>query len=242
MAADAPAGRMHEADVPAHAPDHEMSAELASGVAVSVTTLDWSNEALQVDPQLTPAGEETMLPVPLPELVTVTLRVFGAGGVDVEDLHAPIENAVTANSAASLEVGFMFPESSASGEDPPGHFRPDRRFGSRPGRLGRGRSSGVSGSMAGGSTLRHDRRWWRSRRPSKAGLGLRSAGDGALCACGQGGEPSHGRMARRPRFEVVGAHRGAHEPRRESTCHRVPDNVAPRGAPSGSPLGTAMRS
>jgi hypothetical protein len=57
--------------VPVHAPLQPVKVELASGVAMRVTTVPVSNDALQVDPQAIPVGEEAMVPPPVPALPTV---------------------------------------------------------------------------------------------------------------------------------------------------------------------------
>jgi hypothetical protein len=50
--------------VPLHAPPHPENAEPGAGVAVSVTDVSPANDAVQVDPQLMPAGDEVTVPLP----------------------------------------------------------------------------------------------------------------------------------------------------------------------------------
>lgn len=66
--------------VPVHPPPfHPAKAEPAAGVAESTTVVpDWKL-ALQVDPQLIPAGEDETVPAPLPSLTTDTVKEFGGG-------------------------------------------------------------------------------------------------------------------------------------------------------------------
>ncbi len=57
--------------VPEQAPPQPVKIELPSGVAVRLTTVPLVNEAVQVAPQLIPAGEEVTVPPPVPVLLTV---------------------------------------------------------------------------------------------------------------------------------------------------------------------------
>jgi hypothetical protein len=69
--------------VPLHPPpDHPANADPALGAAASVTDAPVAKLALQVEPQLIPAGVLVTVPVPLPALVTVSFT--GAGPDDVK--------------------------------------------------------------------------------------------------------------------------------------------------------------
>jgi len=61
------------APVPVHAPDQPVNTEPAAGVGVSVTAVPLSKGATQVPGQDTPAGVEATVPLPLPEVVTVSV-------------------------------------------------------------------------------------------------------------------------------------------------------------------------
>ena len=56
---------------PWQSPLQPANVEFAAGVAVRVTEVPDPNEAAQVAPQLTPAGDEVTVPVPVPAFVTV---------------------------------------------------------------------------------------------------------------------------------------------------------------------------
>src|SRR5580765_6700546 len=64
-------------------------AEPVAALAVSVTELPFANGAEQVAPQLIPAGLDVTVPVPLPAVAIVSVRV-GAVNVAVSALSAPI--------------------------------------------------------------------------------------------------------------------------------------------------------
>ena len=57
--------------VPEHAPDHPAKYEFLLGVAVSVTFTPALYVSEQTEPQLIPSGNEAMVPVPVPDLLTV---------------------------------------------------------------------------------------------------------------------------------------------------------------------------
>lgn len=60
--------------VPEHPPpDHPANVEPLSAVAVRVTEEPWSNSAAHVAPHVMPAGELLTLPLPVPDLATVTV-------------------------------------------------------------------------------------------------------------------------------------------------------------------------
>ncbi len=70
--------------VPAHAPPHPRKVEPVSGIAVSFTDVLAPKAAWQLVEQSSPAGEESILPVPLP--VLVTLSVYVAVGAAVANM------------------------------------------------------------------------------------------------------------------------------------------------------------
>src|SRR5437773_5218896 len=55
-------------------PLQPVKVELESGVAVRVTTVPLGNGAAHVAPQAMPAGEPVMVPVPVPDLLTVSMK------------------------------------------------------------------------------------------------------------------------------------------------------------------------
>src|SRR6476660_4774430 len=57
-------------------PDHEGAWELASGVALRVTSVPLVKLASQVPPQLIPAGSLVTVPVPVPFFSTVSWRCW----------------------------------------------------------------------------------------------------------------------------------------------------------------------
>ena len=76
-----PAGTLHVAVVPVHTPDQLTNCEFAAGAADSDTATDALNDALHVLPQETPAGDDVIVPLPLPVLETLTVRVVGTGSL-----------------------------------------------------------------------------------------------------------------------------------------------------------------
>ena len=68
----------HDA-VPLHAPDHPTNVEPAAGVAVSVTRVPERKLALQVGPQLIPAGLLLMVPAPFPLAWTLSWTEITGG-------------------------------------------------------------------------------------------------------------------------------------------------------------------
>ena len=58
--------------MPLHPPLHPPKLEVDPGASVSVTTVPTGNAAVHVEPQLMPAGLLVMVPLPVPELCTVS--------------------------------------------------------------------------------------------------------------------------------------------------------------------------
>ena len=56
--------------------DHPAKTDPPAAVAVNVTTVPVLYIAVQSAPQLIPAGEEVTVPLPVPALVTVSLKVL----------------------------------------------------------------------------------------------------------------------------------------------------------------------
>src|SRR6266581_1537236 len=83
-------------------PLQPVKVELASGVAVKVTAVALSNGAAHMAPQAMPAGELVMVPVPVPDLLTVSVKdccakvavteVEPAAGVAVRVTAVPMVN------------------------------------------------------------------------------------------------------------------------------------------------------
>jgi len=63
-----------QAPVPVHAPDQPANVEPDVAAGVNVTDVPLEKLALQVDPQLMPAGDEVTVPVPVPDFVTARLN------------------------------------------------------------------------------------------------------------------------------------------------------------------------
>jgi hypothetical protein len=90
-----PAGMLHVVVVPLHAPDQLTKLDVALGAAVSVIAEPAASVAAQVLPQLMPAGDDVMVPVPVPVDDTVTARVEGPGSVESPPEHAGTRPAAT---------------------------------------------------------------------------------------------------------------------------------------------------
>lgn len=60
--------------LPEQSPDHDEKVDPATGEGVKVTNVLFANEALQVEPQLIPAGELVTVPVPVPFRFTCRLN------------------------------------------------------------------------------------------------------------------------------------------------------------------------
>ena len=70
-----------QAPDPLHAPPQPAKLEPLAGVAVRVTLEACPKLATQIAPQAMPPGLLEMLPVPVPDLLTVSAKFVGAGGV-----------------------------------------------------------------------------------------------------------------------------------------------------------------
>ena len=77
-----------QAPVPVQAPLQPVKVEPVPGVAVNATTVPLVNEAAQVAPQEMPAGVLVTVPVPVPDLVTVSAKEDGKVNVAVTDVAA----------------------------------------------------------------------------------------------------------------------------------------------------------
>lgn len=64
--------------VPKQPPLHPVKAESASGVTVKLTTVPLAKAALQLEPQEIPAGALVIVPVPVPDLLTVSVKLCDA--------------------------------------------------------------------------------------------------------------------------------------------------------------------
>src|SRR5512138_322659 len=64
--------------VPEQAPPQPVNVEPAAGAAVSVTFAAEAKLPVQALPQLMPAGEEVIVPLPVPDFDTVRAKVFAA--------------------------------------------------------------------------------------------------------------------------------------------------------------------
>lgn len=64
---------MQFALAPEQAPDQPAKLLPAEGVALSVTVVPLAKLALQPEPQLMPGGLELTLPVPVPDLLTLSV-------------------------------------------------------------------------------------------------------------------------------------------------------------------------
>jgi hypothetical protein len=94
--------------VPLHAPLQPAKVEPVPGVAARVTTVPCAKLALQVAPQLKPAGELVTVPLPVPLRVAVSEYWVGGGGGGGD---APEEKfAVTLNEPVTVSVHEPLPE------------------------------------------------------------------------------------------------------------------------------------
>jgi hypothetical protein len=84
-----------QAPVPEHAPDHPENVLPDAGVAVSITVVPLLKLALQVCPQLIPAGE--LVTVPVPDPARATLSCACPCGFELEEtaLHPQNESSPT---------------------------------------------------------------------------------------------------------------------------------------------------
>src|SRR5262249_52759637 len=69
-------------------PVQPMKFDPAVAAAVSVTTVPPANGAAHVAPQLMPAGTLVTVPVPVPDLVTVSVKGTGASNCALTDVAA----------------------------------------------------------------------------------------------------------------------------------------------------------
>ena len=70
--------------VPVQAPLHPVNADPGAGVAVNVTGVPSGYNAVQVIPQLIPAGDDVAVPVPFP--VVVAVKAYSVANVAVVDV------------------------------------------------------------------------------------------------------------------------------------------------------------
>jgi hypothetical protein len=79
--------RVH-VDVPVQAPDQPANFEPVAGVAVSVTCVPLPKLSVHVAPQLIPAGELVIVPVPVPVLAICTVSWIATANVAVTEALA----------------------------------------------------------------------------------------------------------------------------------------------------------
>jgi hypothetical protein len=72
-----------QAPVPEHAPFQPVNVDPVAGVAVRVTLVPLVKEATQVAPQEMPAGALVMVPLPVPDFVTLRANEDGSASVNV---------------------------------------------------------------------------------------------------------------------------------------------------------------
>ena len=115
--------------VPEHPPpDQPAKVEIASGVAVSITTVPESKDAEQAAPQEIPAGAELTVPPPVPAFATVSVWVnlavtdFAASTVTAQDPvpeHAPDQPAKVAPESGVAVSVTEVPESNDAAQAVP---------------------------------------------------------------------------------------------------------------------------
>lgn len=89
-------------------PDHPPKVDPAFAVAVSVTAVPLAKPAVQVEPQVMPAGELLTEPLPLPESATVS-----CGPLDADVLNVAVTDAAEETMMLQLPVPLHAPDQPA---------------------------------------------------------------------------------------------------------------------------------